>query len=72
MKATSLSSVCVLSAVVSLAALGSAAAADTAPAAAATPAAPETSIPFASHDGIFNWHVVDDHTILIEGQNRKW
>jgi Family of unknown function (DUF6491) len=43
----------------------------------ATPAAPNTpaaeaSIPFADHDGIYNWQVIDDRTVLIQGQNRKW
>jgi hypothetical protein len=43
----------------------------------ATPAAPnapaaEASIPFADHDGIYNWQVIDDRTVLIQGQNRKW
>ncbi len=66
MRASSFASACVLSAAVSFAVV---AAADTAP--AATPA-PEVRIPFANHDGIYDWHVVDDHTILIQGQNRKW
>ncbi len=39
-----------------------------------TPGAPaaEASIPFANHDGIYNWQVIDDRTVLIQGQNRKW
>ena len=43
-------------------------------ASAATPAvAPaETRIPFANHGGIYSWQVVDNRTILIEGQGRKW
>jgi hypothetical protein len=40
---------------------------------AATPAAaPEVQIPFANHGGIYNWQVVNDRTVLIQGQNRKW
>ncbi len=44
------------------------------PAAPAAPNAPaaEASIPFADHDGIYNWQVIDDRTVLIQGQNRKW
>ena len=34
--------------------------------------AAEASIPFADHDGIYNWQVIDDRTVLIQGQNRKW
>lgn len=58
--------------------LACAAVADTpapAPAAAATPvptAVPQVQIPFANHGGIYNWQVVDDRTVLIQGQNRKW
>ena len=36
------------------------------------PAKPEAQIPFADHGGIYNWQVVNDHTVLIQGQNRKW
>ncbi len=35
-------------------------------------AAPEARIPFANHGGIYNWQVVDDRTVLIQGLNRKW
>jgi hypothetical protein len=58
----------VLSSLIACAAVG-----DT-PAAPATPNAPaaEASIPFADHDGIYNWQVIDDRTVLIQGQNRKW
>jgi hypothetical protein len=58
----------VLSSLIASAAIG-----DT-PATAASPRAPaaEASIPFANHDGIYNWQVVDDRTVLIQGQNRKW
>jgi len=43
------------------------------PAAAADTAAPkEASIPFANHGGIYNWGVVDNRTLLIQGRNRKW
>jgi hypothetical protein len=58
----------VLSSLIACAAVG-----DT-PATAATPNVPaaEASIPFANHDGIYNWQVVDDRTVLIQGQNRKW
>jgi len=56
------------------------AAAATAPAASPEPnaatasaAAPkEASIPFANHGGIYNWGVVDNRTLLIQGRNRKW
>jgi hypothetical protein len=42
-------------------------------AAAASAAAPkEASIPFANHGGIYNWGVVDNRTLLIQGRNRKW
>jgi Family of unknown function (DUF6491) len=34
--------------------------------------APEAQIRFANHGGIYNWQVVDDRTVLIQGQNRKW
>jgi hypothetical protein len=42
-----------------------------APAAPSAPAA-ETRIPFANHGGIYNWQVINDRTVLIQGQNRKW
>lgn len=32
----------------------------------------ETQIPFANHGGIYDWRVVNDRTVLIESQNRKW
>ena len=35
-------------------------------------AAPEARIPFADRGGIYNWQVVNDRTVLIQGQNRKW
>lgn len=35
-------------------------------------AAPEARIPFANHGGIYNWQVLDNRTVLIQGQNRKW
>ena len=58
-----------LSSIIATAAIG-----DTpAPAAApANPPAAEARIPFANRGGIYNWQVVDDHTVLIQGQNRKW
>lgn len=41
--------------------------------AADPPAAkPEARIPFADHHGISGWQVVNDRTLLIEGQNRVW
>lgn len=49
-------------------------AADTpAPAAASSPAAPaaEAQIPFAKRN-IWNWQVVDDKTVLIQDQSRRW
>jgi Family of unknown function (DUF6491) len=49
-----------------------AAMADTpAPAPAQAPA-PEAQIAFANHGGIYNWQVVDDRTVLIQSQDRKW
>lgn len=54
------------------------AAADTPPASAAptdaSPASPpiEARIPFANHGGIYNWQVVDNKTMLIQAQSRKW
>ncbi len=50
-------------------------AAGTAPdaAAAASTAPPkEASIPFANRGGIYNWGVVDNRTLLIQGRNRQW
>jgi hypothetical protein len=51
----------------------------TAPGAPASPgeaappgAAAEARIPFANHGGIYNWRAVDDKTLLIESQSRKW
>ena len=42
-------------------------------AAAPSAAAPkEASIPFANHGGIYNWGVVDNRTLLIQGRDRKW
>jgi hypothetical protein len=41
------------------------------PAPAQTPT-PEAQIAFADHGGIYNWQVVDDHTVLIQSQSRKW
>jgi hypothetical protein len=42
-------------------------------ASATNPAAlPEASIPFANHGGIYNWQVVDDRTVLIQGLDRQW
>jgi hypothetical protein len=38
---------------------------------AAVPA-PQAQIAFANHGGIYNWQVVDDRTVLIQSQNRKW
>jgi hypothetical protein len=40
------------------------------PATPTTPGAPaaEASIPFADRDGIYNWQVIDDRTVLIQGQ----
>jgi hypothetical protein len=35
-------------------------------------AAPEARIPFVNHGGIYNWQVVNNRTVLIQGQNRKW
>lgn len=47
--------------------------------ASATLAAPPTSassaearIPFADHGGIYDWRVVDNRTVLIQGQDRRW
>jgi len=56
--------------IVSVAIADTAAASD-APAAPSTPAA-EARIPFANHGGVYNWQVLNDRTVLIQGQNRKW
>lgn len=32
----------------------------------------EARIPFADHGGIYNWRVVDNRTVLIQGQDRGW
>jgi hypothetical protein len=37
----------------------------------ATAAAPEVQIPFAKTN-IWNWQVVDDKTVLIQDQSRRW
>jgi hypothetical protein len=43
------------------------------PAPAPAPApAPQAQIPFANHGGIYDWRVVDDRTVLIQSQSRKW
>jgi hypothetical protein len=47
------------------------ASASNAPAASAA-AAPEASIPFANHGGIYKWKVVNDRTVLIQSQSRRW
>lgn len=39
---------------------------------AKSPPAKEASIPFADHNGIRNFDVVDDDTLLIQSQNGKW
>jgi Family of unknown function (DUF6491) len=38
------------------------------------PPAPESQaqIAFANHGGIYDWQVVNDRTLLIQGQNRQW
>ena len=41
-------------------------------AAASAAPAPEASIPFANHGGIYNWRVVNDRTVLIQSQSRRW
>jgi hypothetical protein len=40
----------------------------------AAPAKAETQaqIPFANHGGIYDWRVVNDRTVLIQSQNRRW
>lgn len=52
--------------------LAGAADAPVASAAASAAAAPEASIPFANHGGIYNWKVVNDRTVLIQSQSRRW
>jgi hypothetical protein len=52
--------------------LVSGAMAETPAAAPAQTPAPEAQIAFADHGGIYNWQVVDDQTVLIQSQNRKW
>lgn len=32
----------------------------------------EARIPFADHGGIYNWQVLNNRTILIQGQDRSW
>ena len=47
--------------------IASSAVADTPAAAAApNPAAAEASIPFADHDGIYNWQVIDDRNRITD------
>jgi hypothetical protein len=41
------------------------------PAASAAASAPEAQIPFAKTN-IWNWQVVDDKTVLIQDQGRRW
>jgi hypothetical protein len=36
------------------------------------PPAAEAQIAFANHGGIYNWQVLDDRTVLIQSQSRKW
>jgi Family of unknown function (DUF6491) len=56
----------------SSAAAGSQASDASGTAAASAAPAPEASIPFANHGGIYNWKVVNDRTVLIESQSRRW
>lgn len=35
-------------------------------------AEPQASIAFANHGGIYDWRVLDDRTMLIQGLNRQW
>jgi hypothetical protein len=35
-------------------------------------AASEARIPFANSGGIYNWRAMNDKTLLIQGQDRKW
>jgi hypothetical protein len=48
-----------------------AAAADDPPPAPSAAAAPEAQIAFANKN-IWNWQVVDDQTVLIQDQSRRW
>jgi hypothetical protein len=43
-----------------------------APAPAPAAPAPQAQIPFANHGGIYDWQVVDNRTVLIQSQSRKW
>jgi hypothetical protein len=66
----------ILAAMLSAAASVAAAADNTTPptasnAAAAAALAPEVQIPFAKRN-IWNWQVVDDQTVLIQDQGRRW
>lgn len=36
------------------------------------PAPAEAQIPFANHGGIYTWQVLDDKTLLVQSQSRKW
>jgi hypothetical protein len=40
--------------------------------AANQPPAAEARIPFADHHGIYNWQVLNDKTMLVQSQDRKW
>jgi len=36
------------------------------------PAPAEVTIPFANHGGIYTWQVLNDRTLLVQSQSRKW
>jgi hypothetical protein len=40
--------------------------------AADAPTPAEARIAFADRHGIYNWQVVNDHTVLVESQDRHW
>ena len=79
MRRTSLVSIVVMAGVLAAGATLVFAADDPAPPPAAAGAAPtptsepaaEVQIPFAKHN-IWNWQVVDDKTVLIQDQGRRW
>ncbi len=33
---------------------------------------PQARIPFANHHGIYDWRVIDDHTLLIQSEGGSW
>jgi len=67
---TTLSLRCAIASLLFVTIAGIAVAADT----SSTPSGqhPETSIPFANHGGIRDWQVLDDSSLLVQGNNGRW